>query len=73
MCMAACGFRGEKAASGILSSSNYGVSRALPRRNKVIMLSSHIGREGTVVGEVEHQNGDLKTWWVPVSLVHAGV
>lgn len=37
------------------------------------MPSGHVGRVGTVVGEVEHQNGDLKIWLVPVSLVHAGV
>lgn len=64
---------GGKAASGILRSSNYDVSRALPRRNKVIMPSSHVERGVTVVGEVEHQNSDLKSWLVPVSLVHAGV
>lgn len=41
---------GGEAASGILRSSNYDLSRALPRRNKVIMPSGYVGRVGTVSG-----------------------
>lgn len=37
------------------------------------MPSSHVEKGVTVVGEVEHQNSDLKSWLVPVSLVHVGV
>jgi hypothetical protein len=48
MYMASCDFRGGKTAPSILGSSTE-ISEAAPRRNKVIIPSSPIGRGETAV------------------------